>query len=250
MRLAKTAFALLLAFGLARADEAADIARIHTEAVGGRERIAALGSLRAAGYVIAGGTRVRFSLTAARPNRIRLETDNAGRTLVQGSDGVEPPWEFDTGTWPPRYRSMAESAARTFVGDAEFDDPLIAGESRGFALNYAGTMEVEGRKLLRVLVTHKVIGASQLLLDSESYLIAFRIEIRTSPGGRKIQIVTRYDDFRPVEGVLLPHQVVVAIDGRVTQETKIESIDANPGLSAESFSRPKAVSVPSVPGKP
>ena len=97
---------LFAAAGIARADQAADIAQIHLEAIGGRARIAALQGLRVAGIVLVGEKRLRFTMIAARPNRVRLETENNGRTLVNASDGVEPAWEFDTGNWPPRYRDM------------------------------------------------------------------------------------------------------------------------------------------------
>ncbi|HUR58442.1 MAG TPA: hypothetical protein VM029_12070, partial [Opitutaceae bacterium] len=40
-----------------------DVARIHVEAIGGRQRIDALRALRASGSVITGGKRVRFLLT-------------------------------------------------------------------------------------------------------------------------------------------------------------------------------------------
>jgi len=231
---------------VARADQAADIARIHLEAIGGRERIAALVGLRVAGFVVVGDKqRVRFTMLAARPDRVRLETESAGRTLVNASDGVEPPWEFDTGTWPPRYRAMNESAARAFTADAEFDDPLVAGPARGFALDYGGEVEVEGRKLLRVLVTKNLTETFSVLVDEETYFIVMRVEARTSAGGQQRQIITHYDDFRPVEGVLLPHRVTLKVDGRVQQEMTMERIEANPELTEETFTRPK-VAVPDV----
>ena len=226
---------------VARADRAEELVQIHVEAVGGMARIAALGSLRATGNVFAGGKRMRFTLTAARPDRVRLETDLGGRTLMQAYDGREPPWEFDTGVWPPHYRPMADSAAKTFVADAEFDDPLVAGAARGYSFDYAGEVSVEGKKLLRLLVTRKMTDTFSILLDSETYLVVLRVEQRTSPGGRTVQIVTRYDDFRPVEGVLLSHEVTVGVDGKLSQQTKIDRIDANPAISEEIFSRPKVV---------
>lgn len=238
--------ALFLLAGLAvgaRADRAEDLARIHVEAIGGRERIQKLKALRATGTAVAGGRQVRFTMIAARPARVRLETESGGRTLVQGSDGEEPAWEFDTGTWPPQYRTMPDANARTFTADAEFDDPLVAGESRGFTLDYAGEVEVGGRKLLRVLVTRKFRDVYSILIDEETYFIVMRVEDRRSAGGRMAQVVTHYGDFRPVDGVLLPHQITVTIDGRVSQQTKISRIDANPTLTEQTFSRPK-VSVP------
>ena len=222
-----------------RADRAAEIAEIHVAVLGGRERIEALKSFRAEGHVlVASGAQVKFTMMAARPNQIRLETEKGGRTLVQGWDGSSVPWEFDTALWPPRYREMPVGAARTFMADAEFDDPLVAGEGRGFTLEYAGQFEADGRKMLRVLVTRRLVETFSLIVDEETCLIQMRVEQRESAGGRGIRVTTHYADYRSVEGVLLPHTITLSIDGKVTQQTKIARIEANPRLEGASFSRP------------
>ena len=126
------ALSLVWCAAVTRAEERIDeIRRMHLEALGGKARVDALSGLRASGQVLAGGKRLRFIMIAARPVKLRLETESAGRTLVQGYSGEGEPWEFDTGSWPPRYRSLAENSQKTFVADAEFDDPLVGGEKRG-----------------------------------------------------------------------------------------------------------------------
>jgi hypothetical protein len=79
-----------------------------------------------------------------------------------------------------------------------------------------------------------------LLLDAETYLIAMRIEKRGGAGGKALQVQTRYDDYRPVDGVLFPHRITVVVDGRIVQQTIIENIEPNPPLTPETFTRPKA----------
>lgn len=223
----------------AGAVSAEDLVSIHVEAMGGRKRLEALSAIRATGQVLAGGKTLRFTMVAARPNRIRLETQNGPRTLVQGFDGKDAPWEFDTGNWPPRYREMAEAHVKTFTADAEFDDPLVGGAERGFIFDYAGEVEADGRKLLRLLVTRRQVETYSLFLDAETYLVVLRVEQRQTPGGRTLQVATRFDDFRPVDGVLLPHLVTMLVDGKPTQQTRIERIEPNPEITAETFSRPK-----------
>jgi outer membrane lipoprotein-sorting protein len=217
-----------------------ELVRIHTEAIGGASRIEALKAMRATGTVSTGGSTVRFTLFAARPNRIRVESQRDGRTLVQAYDGDEPAWEFDTGSWPPRYQDMPEAAARTFVDDSEFDDPLVGGAARGYDFDRVEEVTVDGRKLLRVLVTHRLLLTFSLLVDPETYFIIGRVEQRRNPLGGKSSVITEYADFRPVEGVLLPHRIVLRIDGQVRQKTTIEAIQPNPDVTSETFSRPKA----------
>jgi len=233
----------LLVIAPLRADQAADIARIHVEAIGGRERMVSLVALRVTGVVVIGEKRVKFTMVAARPNRVRLETENKGRTLVNATDGVEPPWEFDTGTWPPRYRVMSESAAKAFTADTEFDDPLVAGPARGFTLDFSGEVRVDGRKLLRVLVTQNLADTFSVLVDEDTYFIVMRVDQRAMAAGRTRQIITRYDDFRPVDGVLLPHRVTLEADGQIEQTMIMEKIETNPEVNPEIFIRPKVVTV-------
>jgi hypothetical protein len=243
---------LLLPPGL-RAMQIDDLVRIHVEAIGGRQRVEALKSLRATGHVVIGNSQVRFTMLAARPAQVRVETERGGRMRVQGSDGVEAPWEFDTRSSPLQYVTMEPGIARTFQADAEFDDPLVAGAARGFTLDYAGELILEGRKLLRVLVTHRLTGAFSVLLDDETFFIVMRVENRESTGGRRLQVVTHYEDYRPVDGVLLPHTITLAVDGKANQQTKIARMEPNPPLGEGVFSRPKtmapALAVPPGPGR-
>lgn len=231
----------------AKAEKMKELIRIHTEALGGAKRLEKLSAIRATGLSgIDGKPVVRFTLTAARPARIRLETEGGGRTLVQGWDGQEPAWEFDTIKWPPQYRAMAKDAAHQFTTDAEFDDALVAGEKRGYALEYGGEIESNGQKVIRVIVRRKAEDVYALLLDTKTYFIVARVESREGKDNQKSQVITRFEDYRPVEGVMMAHTVTVVVNGKPVQQTKIAKISANPALTADTFSRPKA-QTPKVP---
>lgn len=216
------------------------MARTHVEAIGGMTRIEALRALRAVGKVTTGGQTLRFRMIAARPNRVRLETEGGGRSLIQAYDGENLPWEIDTAAWPPTHRLMKEAAAAMFTGDAEFDDPLIDSEARGYRLDLAAEGMVDDRKVARLLVTRNGGVPFFLLLDLETFFIVQRIDPRRQASGREAEVVTRYDRFRPVNGVLLPHSVEVSLDGRLVQSTLIESMEANPKTDTGVFRRPES----------
>jgi hypothetical protein len=119
----------------------------------------------------------------------------------------------------------------------------VAGAARGFAFDYAGEVTSGGKKLLRLLVTRKMTDTFSVLVDAETYFIIAKVETRQSPGGRRVEIMTRYEDYRPVAGVMLPHRVAVLNDGKLMQHTLIEKVEPNPALTAETFARPK-IAVP------
>ena len=117
----------------ARADTVADLVRSHTQAIGGRERLMALKAMRATGQVNVDGRVLRFELLAQRPKSVRVTTMSDGRTLIQGCDGVTPPWRLEPEKSPIAQRLTGLEAVE-FMADGEFDDQftwLTVGELYG-----------------------------------------------------------------------------------------------------------------------
>lgn len=220
----------------AHADFARDLAHIHAEAVGGRERVQALRGLKASGVTRSGeGIETRFRLWAERPARIRIEITLGERTIVQAWDGEGEPWTADSRTQGVSW--MAGDIAEAFKAEAEFDDPLLAGPGRQVALDYGGVVDLEGEKRIKIMVTQNFTEVSFVYLDPASYLIVRRDTVRRMRG-REAILRTDYSDFRPVEGVLLPHRLVVTNAGKRLRETVIARMEANPAVPAGLFKVP------------
>jgi hypothetical protein len=217
------------------ADFAQDLAHIHTEATGGRARVQALKSLRATGITHTDKGDLDFVLWGERPNRLRIEVGSGGRTIVQGWDGHHEPWTTDSTV--KRTLILAGEVASVFKSEAEFDDPLLAGPDRPVSLDYVGEVTEDRRDLLKIMVTHNFTAVSFVYLDPSNYLMVRRDAVRRYRAGQ-IVVRTDYSDFRPVDGVLLPHRLIVTQLGKKVRETVITRIEANPVLPAGLFSAP------------
>jgi hypothetical protein len=225
------------------ADQAVDLARLHTEAIGGAARIAQFSALQATGNVRVGDRTLRLGLVAQRPNRVRTIVQAEGSMLIQAYDGVNPPWQIDPSAKSPEPQLIGEAAARDFMNDAEFDDPLVCPPERGYAVDYAGTTEEKGRRVFRLLVTHRLTETFELELDGDTYFIIRRFSTRELADGREVKLETRYADFRPVAGVIVPFRVAVYVGDRLLNETVLDSVEANPPLEPTVFSRPATAEV-------
>lgn len=221
-----------------RADFAQDLARIHTEASGGRARIEALKTLKATGVTRTDAGEQAFVLWAERPNRIRTEIISDKRTVTQGWDGTGDPWVADSQA--KRITMLGGVGGWDFKIDAEFDDPLIAGPGRKVSIDYAGEVEMDGRTLLKLVVTQNFTSISFVFLDPGTYLIVRRDMVRGQKG-REVVARTDYSDHRAVAGVVLPYRVTVSQNGKLIRETVIETITANPELPAGVFKVPAVV---------
>lgn len=228
----------LIGVGLVRAEDADNLARIHVEAIGGKMRLNLLNSLRVKGHVMIDGRYLEFTLLAQRPNRIRMETRTSEHTIVQATDGVNPPWQMDPVAEPLAPRVITGDEGREFAADAEFDDPLVDYESKGYTLDYAGTVTVNGRRLFRLLVTRRNTVAYHLLVDAETYFIAGKQAVRDLGFGREVQIETWYEDFRPVGGIIMPHRIKVTADGKPLHETVLQRVEPNVEVPGGSFTMP------------
>ena len=232
---------LLLFVGLtlasvAWADQAVDLARLHTEAIGGAARIAQFSALQSTGNVRIGERTLRIGLVAQRPNRVRTIVQAEGYMLIQAYDGVNPPWQIDASAKSSEPQLIGEAAAHDFINDAEFDDPLVNSSERGYSIDYAGTAEANGKCIFRLLVTHRLTETFELELDGDTYFIIRRLSTRELADGREVKLETRYADFRPVAGVIVPFRVGVYVGDRRLNETVLDSVEANPPLEASVFS--------------
>ena len=185
---------LCLLTTLARADFAADLARIHIEASGGRARLDALHGLVAYGVTRNESGERKFVLLAERPNRVCVEVTSAGRTIGQGWDGRGTPWISDSATG--RVTWLSGEAAQAFKAEAEFDDPLVAGPERKVALDYVGEAKEGDVAWLKLVVTQNFTETSFVYLDPTTYLIVRRDVVRRTQG-KEVVLRTDYSDFRP-----------------------------------------------------
>lgn len=226
--------ALLFAAGVKPlvADLAADLARISVEAAGGARAHDALRSFRAVGKTHVGEQEVSFLLYAARPRSLRIETLGEKGSLVRAFDGVHAPWKKDDPLRPPR--RLGRDEERDFLLDADFDNPLHDYARRGISLDYAGEALVEGRSCQKLLAVLHHTDVVTFYVDDETRLVTRRDQAK-KVRGRDAVIETHYSDFQETAGVRLPRRIRTVVDGRELNDTRIESIAANPPLPPDFF---------------
>ena len=229
---------LLTLLSVMHAEEALDLARIHLEALGGRERIDALRSLRATAKVSIGDRRVEVTIVAQKPNRIRTETRAAGQVITQAYDGTNPPWQFNSKDPKGSKQPLAPSAAEALIADADFLDPLIDWVSRGSSLEFIGRALGYNTIVSRIRVATTGRDLVEVWLDPKTYLITHQLRQRQVSKDRMIVIETHFSDFRPVAGVIMPHRIASYVEGQLQHVTEITHITANPVIPEGCFTAP------------
>lgn len=212
----------------------ADILRIHREALGGTAAIESLRAIRAEGVTKLEAGEVQFTLWAARPAKLRLESRVGGKTLVQSYDGVTAAWGMPVGGEPSL---LAPGEAREFIAGADFDGPLVDPTAKGYAVTYAGEEDVEGRHCLHLILAARDLELIDLFVDAETYMVLKRVAARPEvPDAAKLE--TFFSDYRPVGGVMMPFRVSTFEGDRMVTDTRVERITALAALPDSLFEMP------------
>jgi len=212
-----------------------EIARRHAERAG--DKPAALVAVRAEGRTFINGEVVPFSLVAQRPNRLRVESFTPVRRALQVYDGATPPWTSHSETKGGSPQAMTEGEAREFVINADFDGPLVNFAAKGFSVDYAGEEPVEGRPAYKLLVMSRSDHLFFLWVDTQTAEIVKRTVYRVN-NGQRVAVETLFKDFRPVGGVMQPHQIETLANGHLLHVTVIDRMEANPVVPPGMFARP------------
>lgn len=225
---------------------AAAIVEDNTVTIGGYERLKRLSSLTARGVVIKDGEEIPFSLYARRPTFYRLVYQvSPDDEYVVGFDG-EHMWE--------EYKRQGSTISTSPLPDSEqkrmrqvvdFDLPpqkyVLLGEYMvdrqtpvmDVSLSTRDFIDKEMFEVLRFEEegrpdTLTYIGASNNLV----------YQTITETDGVKYKVV--YDDYRKVDGVYVPFRREQYVDGELSAEIKIKSVEFNPGVLLRMFSPPNA----------
>ena len=227
--------ACLLVAATARAQLGPEIARKHAARAG--EKLAALTGLRAEGRTFINDEVVPFTLTAQRPNRLRVESFTPLRRVVQVYDGASQPWISHSEVKGGAPQDMNAADAKDFIANADFDGVLVDFAEKGYSVDYAGEEKIGERPAYKLLLMNKRDDIFFLWVDAGNYEVVKRAAYRVF-GGQRVTVETLFKDFRDVAGVLQPFRIETTANGRTLYVMLIDKMEANVAIPAGTFARP------------
>jgi hypothetical protein len=179
-----------------------------------------------------------FTLSMERPHKTHLELEFAGKTALQVYDG--------TNGWKVRpYLNRIE--VEPFTADESkaeahadgMDGPLIDYAARGTKVAFEALEKVEGSDAYRLRLTKKSGSVQHVWIDAKSFLDVKVEGTQRRMDGRMRDVWVYQRDFRPEQGLMIPHVIETSVDGyRDTHKMLIEKVAVNPALDQAIFARP------------
>lgn len=216
---------------------AEEIVARYVVARGGADRWRQVQALRAMGSYSAFSFKAGFTLIRRRGDHYRLDFELLQTPAVRARD-ASGAWALHKLLWPEPTRIDDSPYRPQFERESAFGPLLVEHQARGLAIESLGPGEIDGIATVALEVTFPDGQVETWHLDAETLLeVAVDSEVVDLTQGGPVRQRTYFDDFRPVEGLVLPHWLEHEFNHRLERMT-IERWEVNPQLEPQAFSPP------------
>ena len=180
-----------------------------------------------------------FVLELERGNKMRLEIQFNGQTAVQVYNGTQG-WKVRPFLNRHEVEKFTPEEQKTAATQSDLDGLLIDYQAKGSQVELEGSEKVEGQDTYKLKVTDKSGFARHVWVDAETFL---ETKVEGTPrrlDGKYHPVATFLQDYRKVDGLVMPYLMVTAVDGvRDREKIAIEEIVSNPKLDDSRFAMPR-----------
>jgi outer membrane lipoprotein-sorting protein len=179
-----------------------------------------------------------FRMDLQRPARERMEIDFNGQTALQVWDGSSG-WKLRPFLGRDEIEPYTPHETQLAAAQQELDGLLINHQAKGVQVALDGSETLDKRDCYRLKLTLKSGEVRHTWVDAKTFL-----EVRTEGparhfNGKDRAVYTWLRDYRPVQGLMVPHQLETQVDGvPQTHRIVVEQVAFNTPLDAGRFTRP------------
>jgi outer membrane lipoprotein-sorting protein len=219
--------AVLTAAGAAHAQTLEEIIAKNVAAKGGVEKLNATSIVKMVGKTSAQGMELKTTIYAKRPNLMRQEAEVAGQKMVTIFDGTNL-WMI-MGSNEPQQAPAGPQLEAT-KQQTEFDTIFTTYKAQGHKIELVGTEKMDGKSVHHLKVTRKEGPVHHYYLDAETGL-----EAKVAMTIENSQLETRMEDYRQIDGRMVPFKLTQFLNGSKLAETQLESVEFNPMVDEALF---------------
>jgi hypothetical protein len=233
--------ALVLTASSSLAQTVDEIVTRHIAARGGRDKLTSIQTVKMTRTVASGiGTTLKVIVYKKRPNLMRVEQGPAqpGAPMTPRGINADAVWDLVQGKVVSRQPQLAAESREV---DGDFDGLLVDWKEKGHTVALAGREAMPGGEAYKLTVTLKSGLVRTIYLDAKTYLDRRHTGILNLPNGRRFDITIDYDNWRDVEGVKFPFDIMEERTGKepvVTLVTYTEKIEINLPMDEGLFAAP------------
>lgn len=160
--------------------------------------------------MVAMGLSGSITMYQKEPNKLRMDIEVMGMIITQAYDG-EKAWGVDPQTGSTQ--EMSEREATDFKRQALGNDAFLHPEKYGITYAYKGVEKIEGKDYLVLEQTYSDGYKATSYVDPDTYLTYKTKATSVNQMGVEVEAETIISDYKKVEGIMVPHSIIVFQDG-------------------------------------
>lgn len=200
----------------------------YLAARGGREAWRRVERLSIHGIYSAFSQKHPFTLVRARPDHYRIDFQMLGQAAIRAKDAEGLSMLHPLMRMTEVQRIDSGPLVPQLEREALFGPPLLDASDRGLGVSYRGEGDVDGTPTVVLEVTFPTGTTETWHLDAEGFhevMIESQVYDFTQSGDPMTQRAY-FDDFRAVDGIVMPHHVELEFGARL-EIIDIESVEVN-----------------------
>ncbi len=214
--------------------ETSDILKKMVEAQGGKKALENIEDTTSSGTLelIQMGMTGSMTMYKKEPNKVRMDIEVMGMIITQAYDG-ETAWGINpqTGSREEVPEQQAEGMKRNALGI----DALIYPEKYGISFAYKGKEKIEEKEYLVLEQTFSDGHKATLYIDPKTYLTHKTKSTAMDQMGVEVEQETFESDFKKVNGMTIPHSIIIFQGGEEYLKIAFTEMTFNTGLEDSLF---------------
>jgi len=208
----------------------------HIEAHGGLEKWNQVETMRVTGQFTAFSIEKDFMAWKTRSGEYYADLQLGKHQVIEAFDGKKG-WTIDPWQEIPYARRINSGEENVFAQKAEFTTPFFNYKEKGHQVEFVGKEKLEGLDVFVLKLTRTNGKTEKWYLDAKTYL-EYKCESNWVDFARELPSETFFDDFRKVDGLLIPFFIERTFWQR-DRVMQIENIDINPDFDKTWLEMPK-----------
>jgi hypothetical protein len=186
-----------------QAQTADDVVNKYVEAMGGKEQLMALKSVKMTGSVNIQGMDIGIAITIVHGigfrNDLSVPGMGEGYQIITPSKG----WNYMPFQGQTSPEEVSEDKVKSGQAQIDLQSILVNYKEKGHTIELLGKETAEGAECYKLKVTQKSGKISTVFLDSKTY---YRIKSvsKVNINGEETEVETVYSDFKKVDGYVFP----------------------------------------------
>lgn len=215
-----------------------EIVNKHIEAIGGKDKINGMKSMRIEADMEVMGNQATSTTTVLYGTGSLSEIDFGGQKIVNCVTADKGGWSINPMAGQVTAEPMPEEQAKLGKSQLSPGGALLDYAAKGNTVELAGQEEVNGVKAWKLKVTTKEGGNLVYYIDQATYYVVKTVS-KVSTGGQEMEQGVSFSDYKKTDyGFVTPHTSAIELPQGMTLNVTVKKVEINKEIDPKIFDKP------------